>query len=423
MTSEAGDVRPLVDDLFRTQAGLLTARLARIFGPGGLADAEEVAQAALLKALAVWPFQGVPDNPEGWLWRVARNMALDRLRARRFIAPIAPEDIADALPAEAVETPAFLAELEDDRLRLVFACCHPVLAREAQLALTLKTVCGLGTAEIAAAFLVPEATLAQRLVRAKAKLAEARVPFAIPGPDELPDRLAAVLEVVYLTFNEGYEAARGEGLIRRELTDEALRLSRLLADHPVAGRPESRALAALLHLLAARLPARADAHGNLVLLAEQDRALWDGRLIAEGFRWLRLSLAGEVETRWHLEAAIAAAHAQAPAWAETDWPQILSLYDRLLARHPSPVVALNRAVALAEAAGAEAGLEALEALRDEAPLARYPLYAAARAEMNRRLGNRAAAVDLLRAALGLDLAAPMRRLLERRLLEPAPDGG
>lgn len=423
MTSDADAVGPLVENLFRSQAGLLTARLARAFGPGGLADAEEVTQAALLKALAVWSFRGVPDNPEGWLWRVARNMALDRLRSRRFLAPVAPEEIADALPADPVESPGFRAELEDDRLRLIFACCHPMLPTEARLALTLKTVCGLGTAEISAAFLVPEPTLAQRLVRAKARLADARVPFAIPGPDALPERLASVLDVVYLTFNEGYEAARGDALIRRDVAQEAMRLARLLAAHPVAGRPESRALAALLHLQGARLPARADAAGDLILLPDQDRTLWDRRLIAEGFHWLRASMAGDRETRWHLEAAIAAAHAQAPRWADTDWPHILALYDRLVVLHPSPVVALNRAVALAEIEGAEAGLAALETLREEPALSLYPLYAAARAEMNRRLGRRPAAVVQLRAALGLDLSEPMRRLLERRLLELAPGGG
>lgn len=412
MTREA---HTLAAGLFREQAGRLTARLARLLGPGSLAEAEDMVQSALLKALAAWPVQGIPANPAGWLWSAARNEAVDRLRRRRFTAPVTPEDLAEALPGDPTADPTFAEELADERLALVFACCHPLLPRESQVALTLKTVCGLSTAEIARAFLAAEPTVGQRLVRAKARLAEARVPFAIPAPDELPARLVPVLETVYLLFTEGHNASGGDSLVRADLAAEALRLSAALADHPVTGRPEAEALAALIHLQAARLSARTDEAGDPVLLPDQDRSRWDPARLARGFRHLRASLAGPEETRWHLEAAIAAAHAAAPDWAGTDWAGIVALYDRLLALHPSPVVQLNRAVALAERDGPRAGLDALAALDGDPFLARYPLHAAVRAELHRRLGQGAEAAALLRHALSFPLAAPERRLLERRL--------
>ncbi|MFM2044968.1 MAG: hypothetical protein RLY86_3544 [Pseudomonadota bacterium] len=415
-----GPVGRLVADLFRSQAGLLTGRLARLFGPGGLTDAEEVVQETLLAALHHWPYRGIPEEPAAWLWQVARNRALDRLRHRRVSAPVPVEAVADLLPAAPADPPAFRAELEDDRLALVFACCHPLLSPDARVALTLKTVCGLSTGEIARAFLVGEPTLAQRLVRAKSRLAEAGVPFAIPDPAEMAQRLASVLETIYLLFNEGYEATAGDSLIRADIAAEALRLAGLLAAHPVAGRPEAAALAALLCLQAARLPARADATGLPVLLPDQDRGLWDQRLLAHGFSHLRRSLRGGVETRWHLEAAIASVHAAASGWARTDWPRLVTLYDRLLALHPSPVVALNRAIALAEAgetpeAGAEAALAVLIPLADAPTLRRYPHYHAAVAEMQRRAGRPEASAAALGRALALDLSSPARRLLQARL--------
>jgi len=406
-------VPELVADLFRTEAGRLTARLARL--TGSLDTAEELVQATLLKALQLWPFQGVPDNPPGWLWQAARNAALDGLRRRRFQADVTPEAIADGLPADPDDDPRFAAELADDRLRLLFACCHPLLAVDAQVALTLKTVCGLGTTEIARAFLVPQPTLAQRLVRAKATLRNAAVPFDFPAPPDLPTRLGAVRQTVYLLLNEGYEASAGEALVRPDLVAEAVRLVDLLTAHPLTGGPETHALAALVCLKAACVPARRGADGLLLTLAEQDRSCWDPVLTARGFHHFRLSMAGEEETRFHLEAAITSVHAAAPSWAQTDWPRILTLYDRLMALAPSPIIALNRAVALAEVEGPIAAVTILDLLAAEPRMRRYPLFHAVRAELTRRAGDIGAASAHLRTALALDPPPAHRRLLERRL--------
>ncbi|KPF81785.1 hypothetical protein IP70_22855 [alpha proteobacterium AAP38] len=418
MAEEAG---PLIAGLFRTEAGRLTARLARLLGPGRLDEAEEIVQSALTKALHVWPRTGIPDNPAGWLWRAARNEAVDGLRRRRFTAPVTPEDLADSLPDDAAngEDPRFAAELSNEKLGLIFACCHPVLTVEARVALTLKSVCGLGTAQIARAFLLSEPTVAQRITRAKAKLADGKVPFAVPAGAELPERLEAVLGTLYLLLNEGVGTSDGEDLIRADLVSEALHLARHLADHPVTGRPEAEAMAALTCLTAARLPARQGRDGLPVLLADQDRGLWHQGLIAGGFRHLKASMAGPDETRWHIEAAIAAAHAMAPTWEATDWPHIVMLYDRLSRLAPGPVTLLNRAVALGERDGPAAGLAALAPLEGDGLIARYPLFAATKAAMLERLGDRMGAVEQLRYALDVadrvGINQPDRRLLLARL--------
>ncbi|MFV3075986.1 RNA polymerase sigma factor [Niveispirillum fermenti] len=414
------DTGPLVDGLFRREAAHLTARLARLLGTGRLDEAEEIVQSVLLKALHAWPHAGIPDNPAGWLWRTARNEAVDRLRRRRFNASLTPEDLADRLPdgRDPADT-RLQAELADEKLGLIFACCHPVLPLEARVALTLKAVCGLGTAEIARAFLLSVPATAQRITRAKARLAQAGVAFAIPAGAELPGRLDAVLATLYLLLNEGVGATAGEAMIRPDIVSEALHLARQLADHPVTGRPEAEAMAALACLTAARLPARLSPDGMPVLLADQDRTRWHRGLIAAGLRHLKAGTAGPEETRWHLEAAIAATHAVAPRWSDTDWPLIVTLYDRLAQRCPGPVTRLNRAVALAEARGPAAGLAALEGLADDGSMARYPLYAATRAALLERLGDRAGAVMALRQALTLaeriGLNHPERRLLRARL--------
>lgn len=419
---ESGDAAaaPLVAGLFRTEAGRLTARLARILGPGCLDEAEEIVQSALTKALHVWPRSGIPDNPAGWLWRTAHNEAVDGLRRRRFTAPVDLDQLARSLVrADGPEEPRFAVELADEKLGLIFACCHPLLSVEARVALTLKSVCGLGTGEIARAFLLSEPTLAQRITRAKARLADARVPFAIPAGSDLPDRLEAVLITLYLMFNEGVGSTDGERLIRSDLVSDALHLARELANHPVTGRPETEAMAALTCLTAARLPARQDADGLPVLLSDQNRDRWHRGLIAAGFRHLKASMAGPVETRWHLEAAIAAAHAIAPRWEATDWNHIVGLYDRLVRLAPGPVTWLNRAVALAERDGPATGLAALAALQGDALMARYPLYNVTRAALLERLGDKAQATELLRQALDLadrvGVSQPDRRLLQRRL--------
>jgi len=417
----AEDAGPLIAGLFRTEAGHLTARLARLLGPGHLDDAEEIVQSALTKALHVWPRAGIPDNPSGWLWRVARNEAVDGLRRRRFTAPVTPEDLADSLPdhTAGAHNPRFTAELSNEKLGLMFACCHPVLAVEARVALTLKAVCGLGTEQIARAFLLSEPTVAQRITRAKARLADAKVPFAIPAGSELPERLEAVLGTLYLLFNEGVGSSDGEDLIRADLVSEALHLAKQLADHPVTGRPEAEAMAALTCLTAARLPARQGADGLPVLLAYQDRHVWHQGLIAAGFRHLKASMAGPAETRWHLEAAIAAAHAMAPAWEATDWSHIVMLYDRLARLAPGPVTLLNRAVAVGERDGPAAGLAALAPLEGDGLIARYPLFAATKAAMLERMGDRMGAAEQLRHALDIadrvGINQPDRRLLQARL--------
>lgn len=417
----AEDAGPLIAGLFRTEAGRLTARLARLLGPGRLDDAEEIVQSALTKALHVWPRTGIPDNPVGWLWRAARNEAVDGLRRRRFTAPFTPEDLADGLSDDTVgmDDPRFAAELSNEKLGLIFACCHPVLTVEARVALTLKSVCGLGTGQIARAFLLSEPTVAQRITRAKAKLADAKVPFAIPAGGDLPERLEAVLGTLYLLFNEGVGCSDGEELIRADLVSEALQLARYLADHPVTGRPEAEAMAAMTCLTAARLPARQRADGLPVLLADQDRGLWHPGLIATGFRHLKASMAGPAETRWHIEAAIAAAHAMAPTWDATDWPHIVSLYERLIILSPGPVTLLNRAVAMGERDGPAAGLAALAPLEGDGLIARYPLFAATKAAMLERLGDKAGAAEQLHQALDVanrvGINQPDRRLLLTRL--------
>ncbi len=411
---------PLVAGLFRTEFGRLTARLARLLGPGRLDEAEEIVQSALSKALHVWPHAGIPDNPAGWLWRTARNEAVDGLRRRRFTADVDMDELARSLAGEPGRGEArFAAELADEKLGLIFACCHPLLSVEARVALTLKSVCGLGTGEIARAFLLPEPTLSQRITRAKARLADARVPFVIPAGTALPERLEAVLITLYLMFNEGVGSTDGDRLIRPDLVSDALHLARELANHPVVGRPEANAMAALTCLTAARLPARLDKDGLPVLLAHQNRGRWHRGLIAAGFRHLKASMAGATETRWHLEAAIAAAHAMAPTWDATDWPQIVGLYDRLVLLAPGPVTWLNRAVALAERDGPAAGLAALAALEGDPLMARFPLYAATRSAFLERLGDRAQALELLRLALDLadrvGISQPDRLLLTHRM--------
>jgi RNA polymerase sigma-70 factor, ECF subfamily len=406
------DVAGLLDHLFRRESARLTASLLRAFGPAQLPLVEDVVQEALLRALRVWPFRGVPENPAAWLHVTARRLALDRLRREARLERAATQ--ADELAAAPAPPPPDGA-LDDDQLALVFLGCHPELPREQRLALTLKVACGFGTAEIARAFLAQPATIAQRLVRAQRTIRERRLPLSLPPASELPARLDAVLEVLYLLFNEGYAAHAGEELVRRELCDEALRLVEALTRWPAGDRADTHALAALLQLQASRLPARADAAGDLVLLEHQDRTLWDRRAIARGFAHLQRAAEGPRLTSYHLQAAIAAQHAAAPDAARTDWPAILALYDELLALDASPVVALHRAVALAEARGAAAGLQALEVVAGEPALRGYYLLHAVRAELLRRAGHPADVRAALEAALGCPCSEPERRLLRERL--------
>jgi RNA polymerase sigma-70 factor (ECF subfamily) len=401
-----------VDRLFRRSAGRMVAALARTLGTEHLDLAEEVVQEALLRALQRWPHEGVPQNPEGWLYRVARNLALDRGRRSATLA-----SKLDLLAAEIPDAGSLAEPALDDELALIFLCCHPALSEESQVALVLKTAGGFSVEEIAAGFLARPTAVAQRLVRARETLRRAGAQVELPPDQELPGRLDAVLRAVYLMFNEGYSAHAGPTTVRAELCGEAIRLAELLAASPVTERPDVHALLALLCFQASRLPARADDDGALVLLAEQDRTRWDRGLIARGFRALERAAAGETLSTYHLDAGIAAAHAAAPTFAGTDWRGILDLYDQLLALHPSPIVALNRAVALAEVHGPAAALEALERAADAPQLSRYYLLPATRAALLERLGRRTEATTEYRKALALAGTEQERRWIERRIAE------
>ncbi|HEX2092899.1 MAG TPA: sigma-70 family RNA polymerase sigma factor [Longimicrobiaceae bacterium] len=419
MEGEPGrEVHGLVDGLFRREAGRMVSVLCRVFGPHNLQLAEDVVQEALLRALREWPFHGVPDDPRAWLVQVARNRALDLLRRDANLARKVPL-LREELDGGEVSAPEafFGGEVEDDQLRMIFTCCHPEVPREARVALTLKTVGGFGVPEIARAFLAREATVAQRLVRAKRRIREAGIRFEVPAGVELLRRLDPVLEVVYLVFNDGYAAASGEAALRADVCAEAVRLAELLAAHPATASPRTHALAALLLFQGARLPARVDPQGGPVLLAEQDRSRWDRGMVARGLAHLERAAEGEDLTPLHLEAGIAAAHATAPSYEATDWPYILSLYDALLAVKPSPVAALNRAVALSMVEGAGAGLRAVAEVADHPSLAAYPLLHAVRGDLHARLGEAEPAAEAYRRALELPLSEPDRGLLRRKLEE------
>jgi RNA polymerase sigma-70 factor (ECF subfamily) len=394
----------------------MVAALARTLGSERLDLAEEVVQEALLRALQRWPHEGIPENPEGWLYRVARNVALDRGRRDTTLA-----GKLDLLTVEFPEAGSLAEPALDDELALVFLCCHPALSEDSQVALVLKTAGGFSVEEIAAGFLARPSAVAQRLTRARDSLRQAGAQVELPPDDQLPQRLDAVLRAVYLLFNEGYSAHAGPTAVRAELCREAIRLADLLTASPLTERPDAHALLALLCFQASRLPARSDDDGALILLAEQDRHRWDRDLIARGFRALERAAAGETLTTYHLEAGIAAAHAAAPSFAATDWRGILDLYDQLLDLHPSPVVALNRAVAVAEVRGPAAALEALDAVADVPQLGRYYLLPATRAALLERLGRGRDAAGEYRRALELAGTEQEKRWIEARIAKCSSD--
>jgi RNA polymerase sigma factor (sigma-70 family) len=416
----SGEISRLAEHLFRHEAGKLVSVLTGIFGIDRLQLAEDVVQEALVRALKTWPYYGIPKNPAAWITQTAKNLALDLIRREKLHRDKEPEIIASveqwSADSGGVDSPLFETEIKDGRLRLMFACCHPLIPQEAQTALALKTLCGFSAAEIAKAFLTSEAAIAKRLTRARQKIHELGIPFEIPSGEELLPRLEGVLRTLYLLFNEGYKASSGENLIREELCSEAIRLAILLAEHPAGNQPRSHALIALMLLNGARLPARVDAEGNILRLREQDRSSWDREMIGRGMLHLSQSATGGELSEYHLQAGIAACHSTASDYGATDWPRILSLYDRLIQIDDySPVVALNRAVAIAQVHGPKAGIEAVEAIQNRHPLDSYYLYYAVLAEFEAQLNKFQVAASHLRKALQLTELKSEQSLLSKRL--------
>jgi RNA polymerase sigma factor (sigma-70 family) len=418
-TSAPGGIAQLADHLFRHEAGKLISVLTGIFGFDRLQLAEDVVQEAMVKALQTWPYYGVPKNPAAWLTQTAKNLALDVVRREKLFADKQPQIITFiehwAEECDPDESPAFESEIKDRRLQLMFACCHPLIPQESQTALALKTLCGFSPAEIASAFLTTEAAIAKRLTRARQKIQEQRIAFEIPSGEEMPARLDSVLQTLYLLFNEGYKASSGDSLVREELCREAIRLATLLAAHPVANLPRVQALAALMFFNAARHSARVDELGNMLRLEDQDRSRWNQSMIARGMVHLALSAAGDEVSTYHLQAAIIAGHCMAKDFASTDWTQILMLYDQLVEIDASPVVALNRAVALAHVHGPRAGIEAIESIRHQPVLESYYLLYAVLAEFESQLNNYDAAAGHLRKALEYTEQKAERLFLAQRL--------
>ncbi len=400
-----------IDRIYRQESRRIFATLIRLLGD--FERAEEALHEAFRAAMEKWPAEGLPQNPVAWLVSAGRFKSIDKQRRDQRFDHL--EDRPDVAEALADQAPAFdeKEELEDDRLRLVFTCCHPALAPDAQVALTLREVCGLATEEIAAAFLTPAPTIAQRIVRAKAKIRAANIPYQVPSRDELPSRLESVLRVVYLVFNEGYSASSGNTATRADLSGEAIRVGRLILE--LIPEPEVQGLVALMLLHESRRETRATPDGELILLDEQDRSRWNRALIEEGAALVGAAFATQRIGPYSIQAAIAAVHAEAPSAADTDWREIVGLYDLLLGLSPSPIVALNRSVAIAMRDGPEAGLAELDQLLAGGELATYQLAHAARADFCRRLGRNEEARDAYCRAIELTNQAPARRFLEKRL--------
>jgi RNA polymerase sigma factor (sigma-70 family) len=394
-----------VEHLFRHESGRMVSVLTRIFGVQNLALAEDVVQDAFCRALEVWSFRGVPPNPSAWLMATAKNRALDILRRRRTALTAEPE-VARLLDSEWTLKPTIdeLFEpnsIQDDQLRMMFSCCHSQLREESQVALILHILCGFSVGEIAEAFVSPHSTIEKRIVRSKKVLATSKKLFDVTSSQETSRRLPAVQRALYLLFNEGYHSASAQATVRAELCREAMRLTSMLLDHPLGAIPATYALAALMSLDAARLPGRVDASGNLQNLFEQDRSQWDQQLLGEGMRFLELSATGSELSQYHVEAAIASVHARAHNAGHTDWKAIVSLYDTLLTLRPSPIVGLNRAIAIAQLEGPERGLEEMGRIEDRGRLVAYPFHYATLGELELRMGRNDVARERFRAAAAL----------------------
>jgi RNA polymerase sigma factor (sigma-70 family) len=409
----------LDDQLFRRESGRIVAALTRVFGPHNLALAEDVAQEAFCRALEVWRLRGAPDNPSAWLMTTAKNCALDVIRRERTARTFAPE-VGRLLDSEwtvasAVEELFAKNAIKDDLLRMMFSCCDPRLSEEAHVALVLNILCGFGVQEIASAFVSSPAAIEKRITRSKKVLSSSKKLFDIAPPTEFAARLPSVHRALYLLFNEGYHGASAETAVRRELCREAMRLTALLLDHPLGATPVTYALAALTSLHAARLPSRLDDSGGLILLAEQDRLRWDQELIIEGLKFLELSATGSQLSDYHIEAAIASVHARAQNLVSTQWAEIVSLYDALLRIRPSPIVALNRAIAIGQLEGSERAITEIHNIPGSERLIGYPFYFAALGEFELRRGKTDNAEGQFRAALALARNPMERELLERRI--------
>ena len=407
----------MVEHFFRHESAKLVATLTGIFGLENWSLAEDVVQEAMIRAFQTWPYHGPPRNPSAWITQVAKNLALDVVRRETVFRDKQPEitRLMEQPQPELAETVYLDRELRDDRLRMMFVCCHPVLPAEAQVALALKTLCGFNVPEISRGFLTSEAAIAKRLTRAKQTIRDAGITFEIPVGDELARRLDGILQTLYLVFNEGYKASTGDRLIREDLCQEAIRLTELLVNHQAGSYPKTHALLALMLFNAARLSSRVDAAGNLLRLKEQDRTSWDQRMIARGMFHLAKSADGNEITGYHVQAGIAACHCRAKEYASTDWGQILDLYDRYTEFDDSPVVALNRAIALANLRGPQAGLDAVAAIKQRSKLDSYYLLYAALGEFEAELNRMEAAAAHFRKAMELAEIKSEQAFLARRL--------